>query len=967
MTGKRIGTAWFCSLVLLTAGCKGRDGPRCGNDRIDDDEICDGAELGPAPPSCLEEGFRGGTIACGADCLSFDTSACSSEATCGNSIIEFPEECDGALPAGADCRTRGFDRGTISCTESCTLDVGACIVEYCGDGIRSGEEQCDGLDHGGSRCTDLGFAGGDLGCRPDCTLGLAGCRDGCGNGILDGGDTCDGEDTGGRTCTDEGFYTGVLGCREDCSGFVTSGCEDDSAACPVDGTSLGELRLGEALWVSGTTTGASDDVDLSCQFVVPLPTADVAFELAIMDRGRLHAQSESAWHVLGLMAEPDDATGCFMTEVGCANPFYEGNFLDLGTVDPGRYYLVVSDWSDVSRAFELVLTLGEPGGEICRNLGDDDWDGDVDCADDDCGSSILCTPETSCANGLDDDFDMHVDCADPDCMEAAQCTGSTCTPDTDLGTLAPYVPAGASLDVSAGTNDLDLPCLASDGPDHVLGFTLAAAARLLVDFDQEAGTAHAIGLSLPAGPTGGCTDAVYRCIDLSGSTETPDLLGWFSALPFPAGDYFLVIDGAAPGAGSVSVHVTAYDALEAVCDDGVDNDADGLEDCGDTDCIAAAACSDSACPVDADLGILATGDSIHHTADTSTAGSTLNLSCAPSNGADLVLSFTLPEPAFVWLEADQAPGTGHAVALALQGGAGTACDEVEHLCLDLTDTDGEPDACGYLTLPERLPAGTYYLIIEATGAPGTVEVALSASRTTIETDCGNGLDDDGDGDRDCDDAQCRADPGCRAAGLYELFDGGGTDDLDLAGTMLTLTPVGGHPQGYVWALREHPGLFPLVPGSGETSRPLALGDNESIELPLSVAHDHFGHVHGLLNVWSNGILTLGPASTAVGFVESPEDLFAAASVAVLWDDLDPGAAGSVTFDELPDRVAVSFDSVPEVDPVTYEAVGSNSFQAVLWNDGHIDLAWIDVSCTDGLVGVGDGSAIATIPSETDLR
>jgi hypothetical protein len=967
MTSTRTCTAWLGALLILAAACGDGGGPRCGNDRIEGDEICDGAELGPAPPSCLEEGFRGGTIACAQDCLSFDTSGCSSTATCGNSVIEFPEECDGALPAAADCTSRGFDRGTISCTESCTLDVRACVVDFCGDGARGGEEDCDGDDLGGAGCTDLGFSGGDLGCRRDCTFDLTGCSDGCGNGTIDGDDTCDGPDTGGRTCVDEGFYTGVLACREDCAGFDTAGCEDDSAACTVDGTSLGEVGIGDALRVEGTTTGASDDVELSCQFVVPLPTADVAFELAILQRGRLHVQSESAWHVVGLMAEPDDASGCFLSEVACSNPFYAGNFLDLGNVDPGRYYLVVSDWSDVSRSFDLVLSLGEPDGEICSNLVDDDWDGDVDCADADCGSSLLCSAETSCGNGVDDDLDRHADCADTDCAGAAECTGTTCVADTDLGALVPYTPAGTSLDVSAETDDLTLPCSSSNGPDHVMGFTLTAEARVLVDFDQEASTAHAVALALPAGPTGGCTDAVYRCIDLSGSTETPDLIGWFSVEPFPAGDYFLVVEGTASGAGSVSTHVTAFDAVETVCDDGVDNDADGDEDCEDTECIATPACSGSACPEDVDLGTLHAGDSVHHEADVSGAGSTLNLSCAPTNGADVVLSFTLDGPVYVWLEADQAPGTGHAVALALQGGPGTPCDAVEHICLDLTDVDEEPDAFGYLTVPARLPAGTYYLIVEGTGTAGTVGITLSAAATTLETDCGNGVDDDADGLVDCDDAQCRADAGCRASGLYEIFEAGGADEFDLAGTMLTLTPVEGHPEGHVWSLREHPGLYPLEPGSGESSRSLALGDNERVEVPLPLERDHFGEGHDELNVWSNGILTLGPASSVMGFVESADDLFAAPSVAILWDDLDPGAGGSVTYDELPDRVAVAFDSVPEVDPATFEAVGSNSFQAVLWNDGHIDLAWLDVTCADGLVGVGDGSAIVSIPPETDFR
>ena len=55
---------------------------------------------------------------------------------------------------------------------------------------------------------------------------------------------------------------------------------------------------------------------------------------------------------------------------------------------------------------------------------DDDFDGDVDCADADCTSSIDCGgsgPETNCANGLDDDADTTIDCADSDCAGTPPC------------------------------------------------------------------------------------------------------------------------------------------------------------------------------------------------------------------------------------------------------------------------------------------------------------------------------------------------------------------------------------------------------------------------------------------------------------------------------------------------------------------------------------------------------------------
>ena len=69
--------------------------------------------------------------------------------------------------------------------------------------------------------------------------------------------------------------------------------------------------------------------------------------------------------------------------------------------------------------------------EDCDNSVDDDQDGDIDCADDDCSEAFgLCVQalytmpfESYCDDEVDNDLDGRVDCADPDCIEFGYCAG----------------------------------------------------------------------------------------------------------------------------------------------------------------------------------------------------------------------------------------------------------------------------------------------------------------------------------------------------------------------------------------------------------------------------------------------------------------------------------------------------------------------------------------------------------------
>ncbi len=94
------------------------------------------------------------------------------ETLCGDGGVDAGEECDGDLPSGATCRSQGFARGTLACTQ-CHLDTSGCIA--CGNDAVNGKEQCDGGDLGGRTCTALGFTGGALACTARCRLDTAGC------------------------------------------------------------------------------------------------------------------------------------------------------------------------------------------------------------------------------------------------------------------------------------------------------------------------------------------------------------------------------------------------------------------------------------------------------------------------------------------------------------------------------------------------------------------------------------------------------------------------------------------------------------------------------------------------------------------------------------------------------------------------------------------------------------------------
>ncbi len=383
--------------------------------------------------------------------------------------------------------------------------------------------------------------------------------------------------------------------------------------------------------------------------------------------------------------------------------------------------------------------------ELCDNALDDDADGDTDCDDDECEGIAGCptwSEEGSlCTDGFDNDADGNADCADSECEGAPACPGTwgeagNCTDGLDneangdgyVDCADPECATDAACAVSCPSPvDCAVPACGGDATCLVSSESDCLSGQCCTNFDG----------GVPVDDDG---DGLANCADM-------DCQGW--------------------GMGC---------AIAEVCDDMDDNDEDLAIDCVDPDCLSDSACASgsgalgSACVTHSDcssgagaapfclpaaLGLTSSGQCLH--------------TCDLTDSATCESGFNCVDLGF-----------GNDTGMCMPG------------CYDVNDCDGTSDeqcapfmdfsfgvcvpGCDDDSACPGQQCNTTTNACE--DVPPATEDACSAGGC-----CQGGVDEDLDGDVDCEDLDCMGVDGCPAENCWNGVDdddSGGPDCFDAA-------------------------------------------------------------------------------------------------------------------------------------------------------------------------------------------
>jgi hypothetical protein len=367
-------------------------------------------------------------------------------------------------------------------------------------------------------------------------------------------------------------------------------------------------------------------------------------------------------------------------------------------------------------------------------------------------SSGKTTSPEICNNGIDDDGDGAIDCADLDCANAPNCR--PCVPDINLGAIVVGdAPKSALVDTTKGSNRYHPSCAGtSTGKDIVVRFTVKDTVGIILDITQLSGV-HAYEVyDMPkAGDACDSGSIAQNCYDLTGRTSME--ASWW---PFAAGEHLLIFKATAAGKeGQINLTVSAWAGRGVeICNNGLDDDGNGLVDCDDPACATAVNCQALMCVPDGNLGDIDIGTSKTVNVDLTSATRTFSTFCGKGDGHGRVYRLNLLSPMGLWVQCTQ---TGDQV---LQIGEQVSpldpCEDHPNDCVDLS----RPFGCNFI-IPNLQP-GLHNLLVQAftSGTEGTMNLTLTGTSETILEICDNGIDDDGDGATDCYDLKCAGDPSC---------------------------------------------------------------------------------------------------------------------------------------------------------------------------------------------------------------
>jgi len=176
----------------------------------------------------------------------------------------------------------------------------------------------------------------------------------------------------------------------------------------------------------------------------------------------------------------------------------------------------------------------------------------------------------------------------------------------------------------------------------------------------------------------------------------------------------------------------------------------------------------------------------------------------------------------------------------------------------------------------------------------------------------------------------------------QLFD---TGSNNTAYHSFTFTPSG--TGGYSKANCDATTVFPTDPTGGT---PLTEGDDTYVAVNLlqGASVPFYGTAYTSFYVGSNGYITFGVGDNQ--WTPSIDTHFSKPRISGLFRDMNLLFSGTVSWKQLTDRVAVTYQDVPAYYPDT----DHNNFQIEMFFDGRIRITILSIDSTDGLIGLSQG-------------
>ena len=177
-----------------------------------------------------------------------------------------------------------------------------------------------------------------------------------------------------------------------------------------------------------------------------------------------------------------------------------------------------------------------------------------------------------------------------------------------------------------------------------------------------------------------------------------------------------------------------------------------------------------------------------------------------------------------------------------------------------------------------------------------------------------------------------------------------TRPVDIQYSSMTLVPNGSN--DYYFGCVQEVQSLPTDPAGGQT---VTLGDDAFVEVPLADEKKLriYNQVSGRFFIGSNGYITFSAGDTARR--ETISTHFGLTRISMLFTDLNPSIRGRVGWQQLNDRIAVTFENVPAYDSSgLYSLENSHTFQVEMFFEGTIRITWRELHSAAGIAGLSKG-------------